>query len=269
MADFYVRWGNDVQPYVLQLASEHIETLRAYCNDAACAIMESRTGKRAVIALTARVKRSMLKGKAFHRFDMFGFAFELRESVKGAPARKQEFILNFTAMPDFAPEDMPPRLRRISGKPLSARPASRRKPRSARTAPAKGTGTRAKKRSVERAAYRFAALGLWIQAWVASLATTSATKLYKMYRTYQRLSAGAAVLWRRRPRLAFRYVGQKFLTNAAQGEAVAQTRARLEPRLIGESLRLLLFTFVSPEPSIDWNAYPFGRLADQGEPIAA
>jgi hypothetical protein len=48
----------------------------------------------------------------------------------------------------------------------------------------------------------------------------------------------------------------------------APVRARLEPRLIGESLRVLLFTFVSRERAALWDASLFGELPDEGERIA-
>lgn len=56
-----------MQPYVMQLASEHIETLREYCEDTIARILKSR--KRHVLAVTARVNKSMLKAKAFYCFD--------------------------------------------------------------------------------------------------------------------------------------------------------------------------------------------------------
>jgi hypothetical protein len=269
MTDFYVRWGDDVQPYILQLASEHIETLRQYCHEAARRILTSRRRKRAVTAITARVKRSMLNGSAFHCFKMFGFNFQLCEGSKKERARKQEFVLNFSAAPDFRPEDMPPRLRRIGGEPLSARPSRRRRPHAA--APARAQGARSgkgKKRKLERIAYRSRQFSLWIRGRGAALASSLATKLYKMHRAYQRLSAQIAVMWRRRPRLAFPRGEQSFLTLGGGSWADAPARARLEPRLIGESRRLLLFTFVSREPVIDWSAYPFGQLPDENERMA-
>jgi hypothetical protein len=89
-----------------------------------------------------------------------------------------------------------------------------------------------------------------------------------MYGLYQRLSARIAVMWRRRPRFDLVKSGTGFLSSMRELEVHAPIRAGLEPLVIGESLRLLLFTFVPGEPSIDWNAYPFGRPADEGERIA-
>ena len=272
MTDFCVRWGDDVQPYVMQLASEHIETLRLYCNDTIERILESRRGRNvAVIPVTPRVRRDMIKAKAFHSFEMLGFAFELRESMKKQPKTgKQEFVLNFAAPPDFLPKDMPPRLRRVAGKPICARPRRRRRPEAAVAQPAAAARPRnRKKRAVERLSYRFGQFCLWIHAKVAALATSSSLKLYKMDKLYRRLSAQIAAMWRRRPRLDFALSGEAFLTPERELDAHTPIRARLEPMLIGESLRLLLFTFVPRESPVDWNAYPFGRLADEGERIPA
>ena len=77
------------------LASEHIATLRAYCKRTIAWLLECRKRKRAVVLVTARVKRSMLKTKSFHRFEMLGFHFELREGATKQKARKREFVLNF------------------------------------------------------------------------------------------------------------------------------------------------------------------------------
>jgi hypothetical protein len=266
MTDFYVRWGDDVQPYIRQLASEHIDTLRDYCHETIGRILTARRRRRAVHSITVRVKQSMMKGKAFHCFKMFGFDFELREGTKKQPkARKQEYILNFSAEPDFDSGDMPPRLRRVDGKPLTAVPAVKRRPRA--VAPTRAQGSRkgsGKKREVERISYRLRGVSLWIGQKAAVLASSLAAKLYKMRSAYQRLSARIAATWRRRPRLGLVTAHGPFLTYASEPDVCAPTHARLEPRLLGESLRFLLFTFVS-EPAVDWSAYPFGRLAEQGE----
>jgi hypothetical protein len=270
MTDFYVRWGDDVQPYILQLASEHIETLRKYCKDAIRRIFKSRKHKRAVVLITRRVNRGMLKSRAFHCFDMFGFHFELREGARSPEGRKQEFVLTFASPPDFAPHEMPPRLRRVGGMPLSARPLTRRRPRAAAQVRAKGSRRgRVKKRELARIPYRLQGVSLWIRNRCAALTSSLVVKLYKMYGPYQRLSARVALMWRRRPRLDLVTGGTGLSASVRELEVHAPIRARLEPRVIGESLRLLLFTFVSPEPSIDWSAYPFGRLADEGERISA
>jgi hypothetical protein len=270
MTDFYVRWGDDVQPYVLHLASEHIETLRKYCKDTIRRILKSRRRKRAVVLITRRVNRGMLKAKAFHCFDMFGFHFELREGARSADGRKQEYVLTFASPPDFAPQDMPPRLRRVDGKPLSARPVTRRRPRAAAPVRAKGPRRgRVKKRKAERVSYRLQGVSLWIRNRCAALTSSLVVKLYKMYGLYQRLSARIAAIWRRRPYFGLMRRGTVMLAMVRDIEVHAPIRARLEPRVIGESHRFLLFTFVSPHPSIDWNAYPFGRLADdEGERLA-
>jgi hypothetical protein len=269
MTDFYVRWGDDVQPYILQLASQHIETLGKYCKDAITRLLKCRKRKRAVVLVTARVKRSMMKAKAFHCFQMFGFDFELREGATKQKGRRQEFVLNFASPPDFAPLDMPPRLRRVDGMPLSARPDAKRRPRAA--APVRASGSRkgrVKKRRVERVSYHLQGFSLWIRKRSAALTSRLVAKLYKMYGLYQRLSARIAVMWRRRPRFDLVKSGMSFASSVRVLEVHAPIRARLEQRVIGESLRLLLFTFVSPEPSIDWSAYPFGRPAEEGERIA-
>jgi hypothetical protein len=269
MTDFYVRWGDDVQPYIMQLASEHIAALRKYCKEAISRILKSRKRKRAVVLITRRVKRSMLKAKAFHCFEMFGFHFDLREGARNPEGRRQEFVLNFASPPDFAPHDMPPRLRRADGMPLSARPQVTRRPRA--VAPVRRRASRqgrVKKRRVERISYRLRGLSLWIRNRGAALTSRLVAKLYKMYGLYQRLSARIAVMWRRRPRFDLVKSGTSFLSSLRELEVHAPIRARLEPLVIGESLRLLLFTFVSPEPFIDWNAYPFGQPADEGERIA-
>lgn len=272
MTDFYVRWGDDVQPYVMQLASEHIDTLRERCFRVARTLVARRDATRTVVDFIAPgLPQDALDATMFHRFKLFGFHFELREGARKLPgARKQEFILNFFTVPNFAPKDMPARLRRVQGKPLSARPTRRRRPRAA-AQPVRAKGKRAgkgKKRKFERIAYRFEQSRLWIRVRAAVLASSFEDKLYKMYDAYQRLSVHAAIMWRRRPRLALPDLRTKFLTNGSTREDRTPLGVRLEPRLLGESLRLLLFTFVSPEPPIDWSAYPFGKLADEGERIA-
>jgi hypothetical protein len=268
MADFYVVFGNDVQPYICKLASEHIGSLRVRCDSIAAKVLASRKRRRRVALITPRINRSMLDGKALHCFEMFGFDFALRENAK-PNQRKLEFVLNFAATPDFEPEDMPERLRRVDGKALSARPTRRRRPQAARPQRAAGTRKgRGKKRSVERTSYRIPGFSLWIHAQSAALASSLAAKLYKMHDTYQRLSDRVAAMWRRRPRFGFKRAGTSLLTSVQELEAHAPIRARLEPRLIGESLRLLIFTLVTPEPPIDWSAYPFGQPADEGERIA-
>jgi hypothetical protein len=268
MTDFYVLWGDDVQPYVLQLAAEHIEALRLYCNDAARVILERRANEQNLIVLTRRVSRDMMNAQAFHSFEMFGFDFKLTESgKKHSRQRKKEFVLGFATTPDFEPEDMPPRLRRVDGKAVSARPRARRRPQAAAPARARGARSRRGKRRLKSVSDRLAALRTLVQAKVAALGSSLWAKLYKMNRLYQRLFTLAASMWRRRPCLDFRFAEAIFLRSFPEFETPAPVRARLEPRLIGESRRILLFTFVAPEPLVDWNAYPFGRLAEEGEPI--
>lgn len=268
MTDFYVLWGDDVQPYVLQLPAEHIEALRLYCNDAARVILERRINEQNVILLTTDVNLSMMNGQAFHRFDMFGFDFKLTESAKKRARRhKQEFVLGFATTPDFEPEDMPSRLARVDGKAVSARPRTRRRPQAAAPARARGARSRKGKRRSKSVTNRLAQRCVWIQAQVAALLSSLWTNVYMMNKLYQRLFTRAVIVWRRRPRLHFRFAETFFLRSFPELETYAPVRARLEPRLIGESRRILLFTFVAPEPLVDWNAYPFGRLAEEGEPI--
>jgi hypothetical protein len=267
MADFYVRWGDDVQPYVFQLGAEHIKALRLYCRKTIARLLRIRARRGAVVTVTLRVSRRMMNAKAFHRFEMFGFHFELRES----PAKKgqrQEFVLSFSTYPDFEPHDMPPRLRRMEGRALSAAPTRKRRPRAAAPARAGTAGPASdKKRKVERQSYRISRL--WIRPEAAALASSLAAKLYKMRASCQTLLAHLASMWRRRPRLAWPRIRVNFLTPLAEAESYAPTRARLELRLIGESLGLPLFTLVPAEPPIDWGACLFGERADEGERIPA
>lgn len=267
MHDFYVRWGDDVQPYILQLASEHIDTLRLYCKETILRLLTLRRARTAVVCVTARVRRRMMKAKAFHCFEMFGFDFQLRESAK--KGRKQEFVLNFVTTPDFEPVDIPPRLRRAEGQAISARPTRKTRPQAIARPRAK---TRKPRKEKKRNAQRTTLHGLyrsllWKHDGAAALASRISAILYKMDRLYHRLSAQIGVVWRRRPRLHLPCHRGNLLRSVSDFERSAPTRAWLEPRLLGESLSLLLFTFVTPEPSIDWSAYPFGRLADQGERI--
>lgn len=267
MTDFYVRWGDDVQPYILQLASEHIGTLRLYCNRTIRSLLEKRAGKSAVIAVTSRVDTDMLKAKAFHRFPMFGFEFELRESAKKQLGHKQEFVLRFAATPDFEPEDMPPRLRRVDGKSVSAQPTRRRRPRAYAPAQAAPRAQKPRKHGLGILAYRLETVCVWIRTRFAALTSSLGIKLCNMRGSYLRLSRCAFAMWRRRPRVEVPRVRATFLTSRHKCQPDAASVARLEPRLIGTTLSLLLFTYVAPRPGIDWNAYPFGRLAEDGERI--
>jgi hypothetical protein len=272
MTDFYVRWGDDVQPYVLQLASEHIETLRIYCKSIAAKISRSRRARDvAVMPVTSRVNRSMIKGRSSHRFEMFGFDFRLRENTKKQPkSHKLEYVLNFATKPDFGPQEMPARLRRIKGQAISARPIRKRRPQAA--APTRAPAPpqeRKKKRKAERAARRLALRCLWIPERAAVVLSSFPVKLYKMYARYRRLSAQLAAMWRRRPHLDLGIGRIDFLTALPQPDPYAPARAWLEPRLFGESLSLLLFTFVSREPVIDWDDWLFGETPDEGERIPA
>jgi len=269
MHDFYVRWGDDVQPYLMQLASEHIETLGRYCKNTILRLLRLRRARLAVILVTARVRRRMMNAKAFHCFKMFGFDFELREgSRKG---RKLEFVLSFATTPDFEPKDMPPRLRRVNGQALSARPARKSRPQAVARPGAKTPKPRKARKGTR---YRLACSDgppPLIGKSGFTLATVSflSAKLYKMDEIYRRLSPQLAAMWRRRPRIDLPFSKRSLLTHLRNFEGYTPMRACLEPQLLGESLRLLLFTFVPHEPPIDWSAYPFGRLADEGERIHA
>lgn len=266
MADFCVRWGDDVQPYVMRLGRKHIETLRAYCDETITRLLSSRRHKRSVLAVTPRVDKSMLKARAFHRFKMFGFDFELREDPK-SKLKKREFVLHFTTHPNFKPEDMPLRLRRVKGAPLSARPKGKSGKRGgARTSRKRRKGN-PEKRGAQRVLYRLRPIFNGNALRCSVLASRVSAKLYNMQRLYRRLSAQAAVMWRRRPTLGISLRTQPFLTFARE-RAFAPTCARLEPRIIGETHRVLLFTFVSREPAAPWDVNLFGELPDEGERIA-
>jgi len=95
MTKICVGWGRDVQPYVMQLASEHIETLREYCEDTIARILKSR--KRHVLAVTARVNKSMLKAKAFHCFDKFGLRLRIARKQNQAEKARVRFELQDAA----------------------------------------------------------------------------------------------------------------------------------------------------------------------------
>jgi hypothetical protein len=178
-------------------------------------------------------------------------------------------VLNFGAPPTFQPKAMPPRLRRVNGKPLSARPRPNRRPRGAAPARAKAPRRqRAKKRGYSRLAYRILSSDLLTAAAFAALPSSLRDKLYKMYGIYQGLSAHAATMWRRRPHVDFRAGSHVFLTRLTERPVCTPARTQLEPRLLGESIRLVLFSFVSREPVIEWSAYPFGQLPDEGERMA-
>jgi hypothetical protein len=165
---------------------------------------------------------------------------------------------------------MPPRLRRIDGQSISARPVRKRRPQAAAPVRAKTfRPVKEKKRKAERVIlYRLRRFRAWKRKQIAALTSFLADKLYIMDELHHRLSGQISTLWRRRPRLRLPFPQLKLLTPLLEPEWSASTRARLEPRLIGESLRFLLFSFVSPEPSIDWSAYPFGKLPEEGERIA-
>jgi hypothetical protein len=266
MAGYNFRWGDDVQPYIRQLASEHIERLRDYCHGKICKIMDARDiNKYCVVPLIPNAgHQTAMKAKAVHRFRMLGFHFELRESPPSRRPAKPEFVLNFTLTPDFQPKDMPPRLKRIAGKPLSARPRGRAPPLP-RAAPRRRAGGQKRVLTVSHTLF---AVPLWISGETAALLSFLKPKLYKMYGLYQRLSVPAALMWKRRPRLGAPFCRVKFLTPLDDSWTIAPTRARLEPQLLGESIRLLLFSFVSGEPAL-WDADLFGRVAPGDERILA
>jgi hypothetical protein len=263
MTGFCVRICKHVQPYVMGLAAEHIEALRERCDELAQRMCLNRRRKLRVIAVTARVDRSMMKGRQFRCFDMFGFEFKLCEGAK--QGRTQEFVLKFAMAPDFEPEDMPPRLRRKHGEPLSAQPK--------RTAPRRKTRNDESKAAKKRGAERIGAplCWLWIETWLAQLATSSKAKLCEMYDLYHKLSAKAAAMWRRRPRVAFIRPRKQSLTTLFEARPDRLPRARLEPRVFSESigLPLLLYTLVSREPAIDWDAWLFGERSAESERIRA
>jgi len=176
--------------------------------------------------------------------------------------------LNFRTPPDFQPEDMPPRLRRVEGEPLSAQPSQKAGKRSAAPQPAAVKRGNKKKRASERVMCRLRPIFKGIAKRAAISVSSAAAKLYKMYDLYHRLSARIAVMWRRRRRLKLSLPSEFVLTFERELE-YAPIRARLEAQLIGESLRVLLFTFVSREPKL-WDASLFGELRpDRGEHIPA
>jgi hypothetical protein len=272
MADYNFRWGDDVQPYILQLASEYIEALLDYCHAQIAMIMERRDARfTCVVALmpNTNVKR-VLRAKVVHRFPMLGFDFELRESPRTKRAVKPEFVLNFTVLPDFEPKDMPARLKRVNGKALSARPRRRGAHPACVTpahaqAPPREAG---EKPRVITITYTLPDFSLWISRELAKQRSFLESKLYKMYGLYQRLSVHAAVMWRRRPQLGAPFRSMKFLTPLDDSWTIASACARLEPVLLGESIRLMLFSFVSREQAL-WDADLFGRAPDEGERILA
>ncbi len=135
MTDFYVRCGEDVQPYMERLAAEHITTVKRRCHRIGRKIMDARRRNDGVAVITKRVRHAMMNGEACSSFHELGFHFLLREAPgQRANARKREFILSFATRPRFAPEDMPRRLRKRNGK-ASARPVKKAKKRPKRGAP--------------------------------------------------------------------------------------------------------------------------------------
>lgn len=273
MAGYNFRWGDDVQPYILQLASEYIDALLEYCHAWIETSMEKRDPRfTCVVALApnTNVKR-VLREKVVHRFEMLGFHFELRERSQTKRSVKPEFVLNFTIAPDFQPQDMPPRLKRVNGKAVSARPRQRTsRPHGAAPTRAKTPRRKAgEKRCVVTISYTLPDVPLWISEGIAKQRSFLEPKLYKMYGLYQRLSVRAAVMWRRRPQLGAPFRRVKILTPLDDSSMIAPARARLEPMLLGESIRLMLFSFVSREPAL-WDADLFGRAPpDEGERILA
>ncbi len=271
MDDFCVRWGEDVQPYIMQLGSEHIDRLRRYCTTSVQRLRQLRQARNsAVIAVTARVHRRMMKATAFHCFEMFGFSFALREEEKRG--RKQEFVLNFASAPDFEPSDIPPRLRCAPGESISARP--RRKRRAAKAAvpdrsETLGSGDGRKREAERVATCRLARFLMWKERQGAVLASWLAPRLYKLDQRYRRLFVHLRTIWRRRPQIGLPFQREYLLTRLREFSAHATTRLRLEPRFMDGPVHLLLFTFVTREPAIDWDDYPFGRLADETERIPA
>lgn len=275
MADYNFRWGDDVQPYILQLASQYIEELLDYCHAQIALIMEKRDARFTCVAPlmpNMKVKR-VLRANAVHRFERLGFHFELRESAWTKRSVKPEFVLNFTALPDFQPKDMPARLKRVNGKAQSARPRKRdvqpdaitHAPPAQAKASYRETG---RKRLVVTITYTLPDFPLWISQELAKQRSCFEAKLYKMYGLYQRLSVRAAVMWRRRPQIGAPFRRMKFLTPLDDSWTIASACARLEPILLGESIRLMLFSFVSREQAL-WDADLFGRAPDEGERILA
>lgn len=249
MANFYVRWGADVDPYVRRLASQHINTLSAYCDGVAERVMASRA-KKGLPTITQLVDCTMVHELAHHRFRKFGFHFVLNETPnQRRNARKCEFVLNFVAAPTFAPQHMPQRLRRRQGKALSANPP---KPKGKR-----------------RVSLR-AALG-WLSARVryelyntvtAVIATTTSARTLRAMAQHigtrvRTLRDMAHKLWRRRPHVAFgsRRLNQ-LLTRMSEPLTHASARAWLEPRQFGEQigLPLLLYVLASNEQPIELDA---------------
>lgn len=270
MAGYNFRWGDDVQPYILHLAAEYIEALLNYCHEECQKIMDVRDARKTcVVALMPRTNvPRILKAKVLRRFEMLGFHFELRESAPTKKSPKPEFVLNFTLTPDFEPQDMPARLKRVAGKAVSARPRQTRPRASAPTPadkPPQGTGEQAR---VITISYQLPAVPLWISEEAAALASSFVDKMYKMYDLYQRLSVHLAAMWRRRPQFGALFRELSFLTSLDDSFAIAPARARLEPMLIGESIRLILYSFVSRKPAL-WDVDLFGRAPDEGERILA
>lgn len=265
MTGFYVRWGPDVDPHIRRLASDHITSLSVYCDGVAEKIVTARARANRVAAITCRVDRDMLGEEAHHRFRKFGFHFVLRETPdQPAKAKKCEFVLNFAVKPKFEPDDMPQRLRKRKGKSPSARPS---KPRRRRSASGRATLALA---IAKRRLYKLhkEAPSVTAVAVLTRCERTFRIMVIKLGACARTLHEFARKMWRRRPHAARwpRSLNQ-VLTRISEPLVYAPVRAWLEPRLFDDriGLPLLLNVLASREPTIDWDAFPFGEPPAESE----
>jgi len=281
MTDYYVRWGTDVDPYVRRLASEYIAELSDRCDGIARKVMRARARAARVATITSRVSRGMLNGAAHYRFRKLGFHFVLNETPnQPANVRKREFVLNFATKPEFAPEDMPLRLRKRKGKAVSAKPAkAKKKRRSAARLAARQVRriVAAISRSFHssaRAAVTSVNVVTHYAANLASVITNVTHNALPLGRTLKLLLYKA---WRRRPRVApptrrlnLVHACKELLTRMREPPACTPTRAWLERRDFGSSFgfSLSLNVLASSEPSMDGNGFPYRGPPEESERLA-
>lgn len=268
MTDFYFRWGDDVQPYVLRLASEYTRAIFSHSVGVARLIQDMRN-REGVLVLVPRalVRFKMINGRAHHRFDMLDFKFRLIDiGITPPEPKKRCYELRFQVKPDFAPEDMPRRLRRKGGTANAAIIVRPIRVRTKRKPPVK---RRRKKNGDKRVLYNFG-LSTAARA-VATLVSRLRGTVPKMYDLYRKLYERAETMWRRRPHWNFSLQRiLRLLTRLSDSPTCAPARGWLEARQIGGEfgLPLILYTLVLREPPIDWDAWLFGE-PDESERMPA
>jgi hypothetical protein len=271
MADYSVRVGEDVDPYVRNLASEYITELFERTDEIASRVMRARERVAAIA-----VDGDAVNGEAHCRFRKFGFHFLLSEEPgQPANAKKRQFVLNFATKPKFLPKDMPRRLRKRNGKAVSARPTKAKKKRRVVTRSA----ARQVRRIIAAISFRLHEIADWSVTYVKQSTHNARMMLSVITNVSQRAFYQARTLklllykaWRRRPRVALptRAINRA-ARNLPEPPHSAPTGAWLERRHFDMSagFALRLNVLASSEPPIDWDSFPFGAPPPESEQQAS